>query len=139
MIRIEYAAEPDEELCQLLDREFDLYAGRHGVTCNYQPFAYIARDGDRFAGILTGNAYYREVHIRDLIVPEAYRHRQIGSLLIRRVEDDFRGKGYENINLSTYRFQAPGFYQKCGFKIEFIRENKEDPRLSKYFFVKYFD
>jgi ribosomal protein S18 acetylase RimI-like enzyme len=55
------------------------------------------------------------------------------------VEDDFRGKGYENINLSTYRFQAPGFYQKCGFKIEFVRENKEDPRLSKYFFVKYFD
>ena len=129
MIRIEYAAEPDEELCQLLDREFDLYAGRHGITCNYQPFA----------GILTGNAYYREVHIRDLIVPEAYRRRQIGSLLIRRVEDDFRGKGYENINLSTYRFQAPGFYQKCGFKIEFVRENKEDPRLSKYFFVKYFD
>ena len=42
------------------------------------------------------------------------------------------------MNVTTYQFQAPEFYKKCGFKLEFIRENKENSKLSKYFFVKYF-
>ena len=58
--------------------------------------------------------------------------------LIQTVEDYFKNKGFENINLTTYGFQAPEFYEKCGFKIEFIRENKENPKLNKYYLVKYF-
>lgn len=34
------------------------------------------------------------------------------------------GKEYNNINLTTYEFQAPKFYEKCGFEIEFIRKDK---------------
>ena len=30
------------------------------------------------------------------------------------------------------------FYKKCGFDVEFIRENNDNPKLNKYFFVKYF-
>ena len=58
--------------------------------------------------------------------------------LIQTVEDYFKNKGFENINLTTYGFQAPEFYKKCGFKVEFIRENKEKPKLNKYYLVKYF-
>ena len=54
------------------------------------------------------------------------------------VEEYFRNKGFENINLTTYAFQAPEFYKKCGFKVEFVRENKDNPKLNKYFLVKYF-
>lgn len=42
------------------------------------------------------------------------------------------------MNLSTYGFQAPEFYKKCGFTLEFIREDKKNPKLTKYFFVKFF-
>lgn len=42
------------------------------------------------------------------------------------------------MNLTTYGFQAPELYRKFGFKVEFIRENKENPKLNKYFLVKYF-
>ena len=45
----------------------------------------------------------------------------------------------KNINLTTYDFQAPDFYKKCGYEVEFVRKNKEEPKLTKYFLVKYFN
>ena len=54
------------------------------------------------------------------------------------VDSHYKDKGFENINLTTYGFQAPEFYKKCGFKVEFVRENKKNPKLNKYFLVKYF-
>ena len=30
-------------------------------------------------------------------------------------------------------------YEKCGFELEFVRENKSDSRLNKYFYIKYLD
>lgn len=29
-------------------------------------------------------------------------------------------------------------YEKCGFELEFVRKNKSNPKLTKYFFIKYF-
>ena len=39
------------------------------------------------------------------------------------------------ITLTTFGFQAPEFYKKLGFQVEFIREDK-DPKLTKYFLAK---
>ena len=49
----------------------------------------------------------------------------------------FVNRGYNNINLVTSSFQAVEFYKKYGFKIEFIRENKQNPKFTKTFFIKY--
>ena len=87
-------------------------------------------------GILTGHTYYNEVHIGDLIILKQYRNQHIGSQLIKVVEKYYKNKGFKNMNLTTYKFQAPEFYKKCGFQVEFIRENKENPKLGNYFFVK---
>ena len=87
---------------------------------------------------IMSNSYYKEVHIGDLIVYEKHRNKHIGTKLVETVENYFKDKGFENMNLTTYGFQAPEFYKKCGFKIEYIRENKENPKLNKYFLVKYF-
>ena len=73
-----------------------------------------------------------------MIVVEEYRKQHIGRKLIETVENYFKNKGFENINLTTYGFQAPEFYKKCGFELEFIRESKEDSKLNKYFFIKHF-
>ena len=69
---------------------------------------------------------------------QEYRNRHIGSKLIETVENFYRNKGFENINLTTYSFQAPDFYKKCGFEVEFVRKNKENSKLNKYYLVKYF-
>ncbi len=138
MLNIEYRANLDEEYYKIIDTEFDKFANKNKVICNYTPFAFIAMEDDEFVGIITGNSYYKEIHISELIVLEKYRNKQIGSKLVQAVEDYYKDKGFENINLTTYGFQAPEFYRKCGYEVEFVRENKENPKLNKYFLVKYF-
>ena len=138
MINIEYKENLDEEFYKIIDIEFNKFASKNGVTCNYQPFNFIAKEDDKVIGLITGHSYYKEVHIGDLIIFEEYRNKHIGTQLVNTVENHYKNKGFENINLTTYAFQAPEFYKKCGFEVEFIRENKENPKLTKYFLVKYF-
>ena len=138
MLNIEYKENLDEEIYKIIDTEFNKFANKNEVICNYKPFAFIAKEDDELVGIITGHSYYKEVHISDLIVYEQYRNKHIGSKLVEAVENNYKDKGFQNINLTTYNFQAPEFYKKCGFKVEFIRENKENPKLNKYFLVKYF-
>ncbi len=137
MLNIEYKESLDEEICNIIDDEFNKFANKNNVTCDYKTFTFLAKEGGKIVGIITGHSYYKEVYISDLIIFEQYRNRHIGSTLVEAVEKQYKNKGFENINLTTYDFQAPKFYQKCGFKIEFIRKCKENQKLNKYYLVKY--
>ncbi len=138
MIEVEYKENLDEGIYEIIDEEFNKFATKNGIICNYKSFAFVAKEESKIIGIITGNSYYKEVHISDLIVLEQYRNKHIGSKLMETVENYYKNKGYENINLTTYGFQALEFYKKCGFKVEFIRKSKENPKLNKYYLVKYF-
>ena len=139
MVEIEYQENLDEKFFEIIDSEFNKYAIKNGVECNYKSFSFIAKINNEIIGIITGNSYYQEVHIDNLIVLEQYRKQHIGSKLMEKVENHFKNKGFKNINLTTYEFQAPEFYKKCGFEVEFVRENKENSKLNKYFLIKYFN
>ena len=138
MIEIEYKEELNNELGDLLGIEFEKYAKKNDIVCDYTPFNFVAKENGKVIGMITGHSYYKEVHIGDLIIFEEHRNKHIGTKFVETVEEHFKNKGFDNINLTTYAFQAPEFYKKCGFKVEFVRENKENPKLSKYFLVKYF-
>ena len=105
---------------------------------NARDFGGYPTEDNKVIGIITGHTYYQEVHISDLIILEEYRKKHLGTKLVQAVEEYYKDKGFENINLTTYGFQAPEFYKKCGFQVEFIRENKNNPKLTKYFLVKYY-
>ena len=137
MISIEFKEKLDESLEIMIDDEFNKFAQKNEVICNYLSFNFIAKDREKVVGIINGHSYYDEVHISDLIVLKEYRNKHIGTQLVKKVEEYYKDKGFENINLTTYEFQAPKFYEKCGFKVEFIRENKENLKLNKYFLIKY--
>ena len=81
MINIEYKESLNDELGKFIDTEFNKFAVKNDVACNYTPFNFIAKDNDEIVGILTGHSYYAEVHINDLIVLEQYRNKHIGSKL----------------------------------------------------------
>ena len=63
----------------------------------------------------------------------------IGLLLIKLALNSYYNKEFNNINLCTNGFQAPKFYEKCGYQLEFIRKNNKNPKLDKYFYVKFFN
>lgn len=119
--------------------EFTDYAKQNDVELNFEEFCFAAKDDDgKILGAITGRAYYNEVHIGDLIVDRKSRKGGIGSRLVKSVEETFRGRGFKALTLTTFGFQAPEFYKKLGFEIEFVREDK-DPKLVKYFLSKRLD
>ena len=127
--------EVDDRLGEFINKEFSAYGEQNGVVLNYDEFCFAAEEDGNILGVITGRAYYNEVHIGDLIVASSVRKGGIGSKLVRAVEDNYRGKGYDKITLTTFGFQAPEFYKKLGYEVEFVREDK-DPKLSKFFLAK---
>lgn len=135
-IVISKKADYDNKTGDFINKEFTDYALKSGVDLNFEEFCFVAEDDEKnILGVITGRAYYNEIHIGDLIVGEKYRNKSIGSALVGAVEKEFSEKGYDIITLTTFGFQAPEFYPKLGYKIEFIRDNK-NPKLSKYFLSK---
>lgn len=112
------------------------YEGSQGVAINYQHFSLTAEEKGEIIAVLDGYTAYAEVYIDDLWVDEAARNKGIASGLIKRLEVQFSGSQFDYICLCTSEFQAPGFYEKCGFKLEFKRINKRNPKFNKYFFIK---
>ena len=129
--------EADSRIGSFLNEEFSSYAELNNVELNYDDFCFTAESDDGvILGAVTGRAYYNEVNIDDLIIHNAHRKRGLGSLLVSAVEEAFGNAGYDKITLTTFGFQAPEFYKKLGYTVEFIREDK-DPKLRKYFLVKH--
>ena len=125
----------NDRISDFINEEFSDYATDCGVELNYEEFCYAAEENGKILGVIIGRAYYNEVHIGDLIVGKEHRGAGVGRKLVAAVENAFCGKGYEKIALTTFGFQAPEFYKKLGYGLEFVREDK-DPKLSKYFYVK---
>lgn len=126
----------DPKTGDFINKEFTAYALQSGVELNFEEFCFVAEDNEKnILGVITGRAYYNEVHIGDLIIGEKFRKIGLGSALVSAVEKEYSGKGYDIITLTTFGFQAPEFYPKLGYRIEFVREDK-DPKLSKYFLSK---
>jgi ribosomal protein S18 acetylase RimI-like enzyme len=128
--------EVDESVGDFIHNGFTQYGEQNEVILNFDEFCFIAEDSEgKIVGAITGRAYYNEVHIGDLIVDENHRRSGLGRQLVGTVEDCYKGKGYDVITLTTFGFQAPEFYKKLGYTVEFVRINN-DPKLTKYFLKK---
>ncbi|MFT3952531.1 MAG: GNAT family N-acetyltransferase [Oscillospiraceae bacterium] len=140
MLNLEFKEQDyDDAIEELVGTEFRKYAAKNGVVCDYTSFYFVAKQDDAVIGALTGYSYYQEVYIGDLIVLEPYRKMHIGSQLVDAVEHHFKDKGFKHISLCTFHFQALDFYQKHGYQVEFVREDVNNPKLTKYFLIKYFN
>lgn len=125
------------DIDELLEREYAKYEAQKGVKSRFKRFYILAEESGNIVGILTGYTIFSEVCVDELIVVQEHRHRGIGDSLLSYLESYFREKDFTNINLVTNEFQAPEFYKKRGYSLEFVRKNERFPLFSKYFFIKW--
>lgn len=136
---IDYVENLPKKIEELMRKDLVDYESSHGVDVNYKPFALILTDevGGVF-GVLNAYTAFAEIYINDMWVEKTQRGKGYGKKLVQELERLFTGKGFNNINLVTSAFSAPGFYEKCGFTAEFVRVNQKNPQFTKTFFVKFF-
>jgi len=135
---VEFMGSLPADVDATVSRGHEEYETSHGVVCGYKEFSIVARsNGGAPIGVLSGYTAYAEIYVDDLWVDVGYRKRGLGRDLLHTLEDRYRNMGFDNINCVTNQFQAAGFYKSCDFEIEFVRQNKHHPKLTKTFLIKH--
>lgn len=129
--------QPFEKASDFLNEVFYRHDVKNDIVLNSSRQSIIAYEGSEIVGAITFILFYGEAYIDDFAVLEEYRHKGIGSKLIKEVENYCRDRGASHISLNTYEFQAPEFYKKMGYTVEFISKSKIRKELDKYYFIKY--
>lgn len=78
---------------------------------------YVALDNNKFVGGIYGNFQFEYLFINVLFVDQNYRGNRIASKLMQMIESEAVKRGVNNIYLTTFEFQALGFYQKRGYEV----------------------
>jgi N-acetylglutamate synthase-like GNAT family acetyltransferase len=77
---------------------------------------FVVLDNGVFAGGIYGNFQYDYLFINILFVKEKYRGQHLATKLMELIEAKAAQMGITNIYLTTFEFQALGFYKKRGYK-----------------------
>ena len=137
-LKIEFTDKLNKKTIQRMCKGFIDYEKAHEIDINYQEFAFVLSDRHKTAfGVLSAYTSFEEIYVDDIWVDESVRGKGYGKQLLNTLENHFKGKGYQTISLMTFAFQAPEFYKKCGYDVEFLRENKANPKVTKFYFIKY--
>ena len=95
-----------------------------------KPIVLAVRDEtNRLIAGLTAEISWNALFIDILWVDEEHRRRGYGAALLRRGEDAGRAESCDVACLSTFDFQAPGFYEKYGYDL--LGELQDVPRGSR--------
>ena len=106
-----------EELQFLDDRLYDFNSQQTGRK-DGQLFAFFIRSEKQeiLAG-LSGWTWAQACEIRMLWVHPSLRGQGYGRELLEAAEHEALERGCKIILISSYSFQAPAFYQKCGYEL----------------------
>ena len=105
------------EIDFLEDRLYEFNARETGVS-DALGLAIFGRDEhDEVVAGLCGHTWAGCCEIRQVWVHEKHRGRGVGRQLLEMAETEARRRGCFQITLSTYSFQAPGFYRRLGFEV----------------------
>src|SRR4029079_17324171 len=136
--KIEFTDILSEDIEEKMRKDLVEYESSHGIDVNYKKFVLVLKNESGNAlGVLNAFTAFSEIYVDDMWVDSSYRGKGCGRKLLQELENHFEGKGFNNINLVTSAFNAPEFYKKCGFSVEFVREKKINPKRTKTFFIKY--
>lgn len=86
-----------------------------------EPISFEIFNEKEFVGAIVVQEFWGQLHIKYLFVEEDYRGQGIATQLMNHALEFGRQRKYSFAFVETMNFQAPDFYQKMGFTIEFSR------------------
>jgi len=96
-----------------LDRYNSRATGRHGG----QSLGFVIRnEAGQTIGAATGYTWSDTSELKQMWIDEAYRGRGYARALLDAFVGEARHRGVRRIWVSSYDFQAPGLYEKAGFR-----------------------
>ncbi|MCM3666267.1 GNAT family N-acetyltransferase [Mesobacillus subterraneus] len=99
--------------------------------------SFILRDeGGEILGGITGTIFWYNLHIDFLWVDESIRGSGYGKELLNHIEKIARENRCQLIQLDTFSFQAPDFYQKNGYEIVGVIEGHPNKENHQYYLKK---
>lgn len=115
------------EIIQLLEDKIYEHNSSKTGSDNGCIFTRIVRSENKeiIAGI-AGWTWAGVCEIRQLWVHEDMRKNGIGTILLEAAEMHAKSKGCVTILVRSYSFQAPHFYEKYGYKTEYILHDFPD-------------
>lgn len=108
--------ESAERVAEQLDAELNAFNERSAGPLHRERLALAIRDGERLLGGLTGELFWNALYVHALWVAEQHRHQGYGRSLLVHAEQLARERECDVVHLSTFEFQAPGFYRAMGYE-----------------------
>ena len=108
----------------------------HAGPLRYKRTVLRVRDGKgKVLGGLILQSYWRESYVELLWLSARARGSGLGSRLLNEAERRAKRRGSRLIHLNTFSFQAPGFYEKQGYR-RFGAMSGSPLGESRHFYVK---
>ncbi|MEQ9899656.1 GNAT family N-acetyltransferase [Pectobacterium punjabense] len=99
--------------------------------------SFIYKEDDNVVGRIVGSIFFNYLQIEMVVVDDRYHGKGIGGQLLAAAEKTALEEGCIFVYLESMSFNAPGFYEKKGYKIIEKVENSPLPGESHYFFIKH--
>lgn len=133
--KIDIVEKPDQSLREPIFNRLIEFNARAMGPANREPLAILLRDPDsnEIVGGLWAIFSHGWLFVELLFLPDNLRGTGVGSTLVAKAEDAAMKRGCKGVHLDTYDFQAPGFYEKLGYKPYGKLEHLTGPKQFFYF------
>ncbi|WP_419960168.1 GNAT family N-acetyltransferase [Psychrobacillus sp. BM2] len=117
--------------------EYNLAKLLEDVKHPVKNISFILRNEDEIIlGGITGTIFWYHLHIDFLWVDESLRGNGYGKQLLDNIELLARENNCNLIQLDTFSFQAPNFYQKYGYDVVGVIEDHPNKNNQQYYLTK---
>jgi GNAT superfamily N-acetyltransferase len=121
--KIKIVNEEDKKHSNHIKEQIDRYNEIHNIDTSKNEIEYVALDQDKVIGGVYGYLIQDYLYVSLLWVDETYRGNDIATKLMDCIEDEAKEEGYKRFYLGTCTFQAAGFYEKRGYKLNVVISN----------------
>jgi GNAT superfamily N-acetyltransferase len=116
--RIQYVDQPDDAIWTAIGGGIRDFNNQQGGDAHGKVFCYILYGpGEEVVGGVIGELYWDWLYVNLMWIKEPLRGRGYGRQLLAMAEGEAMRRGAKHAYLDTFSFQAPGFYEKYGYRI----------------------